>query len=55
MTEPIGFIGLGIMGAPMAGHVGSRKAARASGRGKLAQPAIIQLWESLLGIEVKSV
>jgi 2-hydroxy-3-oxopropionate reductase len=31
------------------------KAARASGRGKLAQPAIIQLWESLLGIEVKSV
>jgi len=29
------------------------KAARASGRGKLSQPAIIQLWEELLGIEVK--
>jgi len=29
------------------------KAARASGRGKLAQPAIVQMWEGLLGIEVK--
>ena len=29
------------------------KAARASGKGKLSQPAIIQLWESLLGIQVK--
>lgn len=29
------------------------KAARASGRGKLSQPAIIQLWEQLLGIEVR--
>ena len=29
------------------------KAARASGKGKLSQPAIVQLWESLLGIEVK--
>ena len=29
------------------------KAARASGRGKLSQPAIIQLWETLLGIEVR--
>ncbi len=28
------------------------KAARASGRGRLAQPAIIQLWEKLLDIEV---
>jgi 2-hydroxy-3-oxopropionate reductase len=28
------------------------KAARASGRGKMAQPAIIQLWENLLNIEV---
>ena len=28
------------------------KAARASGRGKLAQPAIVQLWENLLNIEV---
>jgi 2-hydroxy-3-oxopropionate reductase len=28
------------------------KAARASGRGKLAQPAIVQLWENLLHIEV---
>jgi 2-hydroxy-3-oxopropionate reductase len=28
------------------------KAARASGRGKLSQPAIIQLWEQLVGIEV---
>jgi 2-hydroxy-3-oxopropionate reductase len=29
------------------------KAARASGKGKLSQPSIVQLWESLLGIEVK--
>ena len=29
------------------------KAARASGRGGLAQPAIVQMWEGLLGIEVK--
>ncbi len=29
------------------------KAARASGKGKLSQPALIQLWEQLLGIEVK--
>ncbi len=29
------------------------KAARASGRGKLSQPVLIQLWEQLLGIEVK--
>jgi 2-hydroxy-3-oxopropionate reductase len=29
------------------------KAARASGKGKLSQPAIVQLWENLLGIEVK--
>jgi 2-hydroxy-3-oxopropionate reductase len=28
------------------------KAARASGRGKLSQPAIVQLWENLLNIEV---
>jgi 2-hydroxy-3-oxopropionate reductase len=28
------------------------KAARASGRGRLAQPAIVQLWEKLLDIEV---
>lgn len=28
------------------------KAARASGRGKLAQPAIVQLWEQLLHIEI---
>ncbi len=29
------------------------KAAKASGMGKLSQPAIIKLWESLLGIEIK--
>jgi 2-hydroxy-3-oxopropionate reductase len=29
------------------------KAARASGKGKLSQPSIVQLWERLLGIEVK--
>ncbi len=29
------------------------KAARASGRGKLAQPAVVQLWEDLLHIEVE--
>ena len=29
------------------------KAARASGRGKLSQPAIVQLWEELLHIEVR--
>jgi 2-hydroxy-3-oxopropionate reductase len=28
------------------------KAARASGRGQLAQPAIVQMWEGLLGIQV---
>jgi 2-hydroxy-3-oxopropionate reductase len=28
------------------------KAARASGRGQLSQPAIVQMWERLLGIEV---
>ena len=30
------------------------KAARASGRGKLAQPAIVQMWENLLKIQVGS-
>jgi 2-hydroxy-3-oxopropionate reductase len=29
------------------------KAARASGRGRLSQPAIVQMWEELLGIEVR--
>jgi 2-hydroxy-3-oxopropionate reductase len=29
------------------------KAARASGRGKLSQPAIIQLWEQVVGMEVR--
>jgi 2-hydroxy-3-oxopropionate reductase len=28
------------------------KAAKASGRGRLSQPAIVQMWENLLGIEV---
>lgn len=31
------------------------KAARASGRGQLAQPAIVQMWEKLLGIDVAGV
>jgi len=30
------------------------KAARAAGRGGMSQPAIVTLWESLLGVEVKS-
>jgi 2-hydroxy-3-oxopropionate reductase len=29
------------------------KTARASGRGRLSQPAIVQMWEELLGIEVR--
>jgi len=28
------------------------KAAKASGRGRLSQPAIVQMWENLLGIEI---